>query len=484
MAPTPRKKSVRGEISIAKIPAFTQKDGAVEDADAIFEAGQSPASSLDSPDARKKKKGTPKKPKKTVRYSLDTKGEDEADDLEITTTTPAINSTVKNMARSKNRESMDASDLSSVSTAPPVTMMDEVEEARQSDNIDEEEEEEEVAALQESENTPAADNQDDDDDGGFPVDNDMDDDDDLVPPSPPQNDDDQEEDPITQDDEAAAADSVPLPDDENATSPADDFPTNEYDDDDDKEGTGFQMEDAESPDDPETPESVREQRRRKEERRKKLEKKKKDAASARSKDKKNKRKIVASMEESSEEEMAAKSKKHKPKKKKLNRFATTFSPKGVPGPRTFTNVPISEFKGDSPEEANVRRSKRAHCPPLEYWRGETYEYGANDFGDDYDGVKNMPVVVGVTKPNPTPYKKRKAPPAVPKKKAGKKKGKKGGDDDDDDKAAAAVAEEEPFDSSRIRAKYNYNDGKTAHLWDERYGETRGISKFTLYRACV
>jgi hypothetical protein len=44
-------------------------------------------------------------------------------------------------------------------------------------------------------------------------------------------------------------------------------------------------------------------------------------------------------------------------------------------------------------------------------------------------------------------------------------------------AAAAAADEEPFDSSKLRAQYHYNDGKTAHLWDERYGETRGISKF-------
>ena len=49
----------------------------------------------------------------------------------------------------------------------------------------------------------------------------------------------------------------------------------------------------------------------------------------------------------------------------------------------------------SEDTSKLRRSKRARMRPLEFWKGERVEWGPNDFPEDYDGVKNMSVPVGV-----------------------------------------------------------------------------------------
>jgi hypothetical protein len=58
-------------------------------------------------------------------------------------------------------------------------------------------------------------------------------------------------------------------------------------------------------------------------------------------------------------------------------------------------------------------------------------------------------------------------------------GKRSNHDDSDDAAPAAAARvpEEPFDSSRLRNNFPVNDGNVAHLWDERFQDSRGISTY-------
>jgi hypothetical protein len=164
--------------------------------------------------------------------------------------------------------------------------------------------------------------------------------------------------------------------------------------------------------------------------------------------------------------------KRKPKKK-FNPFKTTFSPKGMPGPRTYTTIPLSDLKEDPPEDTALRRSKRARIPPLEYWRGEKPVLSGNDFGEEFDGVKNMPVVVGIVRPDPTPYKKRKV---VPMTKQQKQKMTHRRHEVDDDDAPAMIPAEEPFDASELRKKFDINRGKAASLWDEQTERVKEISK--------
>jgi hypothetical protein len=110
--------------------------------------------------------------------------------------------------------------------------------------------------------------------------------------------------------------------------------------------------------------------------------------------------------------------------------------------------------------------------PLEFWRGERVEYGANNFGEEYDGVRNMPVPAHIIRPDPTPYKKRKPATAGEDKKKTNKKTKT-----EHEKLKGPQEEIEQFDATKLKEKFKFLDGKTAHLWDEQIGETRGISKF-------
>jgi centromere protein C len=332
-----------------------------------------------------------KKPKITVRFSL---GDEVADQFDSTTAaTIKTHHPVRKLitGNSKSRESIDTMDLSSVSTAPSVpglkTDVDEsdVEASRQSS------EETEIAAivsaaqkLTQSQkpafltSSPIAA---DAPDVGYD-DNEDEEDDDMIPPPPPDSPrhDEVEEELHTQ------------PGDESGV----DFPNTV--DDDENDGPGFDMQDDEPRDD--SPGSEQ-QHQQKQKRSKKLDVKTQEISS-----RNLKKRPIQSIHDESDSDDAVKP-KSRPKKKN-NPYSTHFSPKGMPGPRTFTEIPLSDFKPDTPTDSlNVRRSSRIRVAPLEYWRGEKPIFGGNDFGADYDGVKNMPVVIGIAKPDPTPYKKRK-----------------------------------------------------------------------------
>jgi hypothetical protein len=400
-----------------------------------------------------------KKPKVKVRFSLGDEVAETFDSRDVNTL--KAQHPVRKLITGKNRDSIDTMDLSSVSTAPSVASLKkdvdegDVEASRQNS------EEAEIASIvavahkhAKPQNpavltdSPIISHA---PDIGYD-----DDDDDLIPPPPPDSPqhDDVEEELHTQ------------PGDENEV----DFPNTVDEDDagDDNDGAGFEMneDDHDKDDEQEYKDAINELRRRKEERIEKLAEKKRSKSS-----KNDKKKTIQTDQDESDGEDVVKPKSKL--KKKVNPYSTHFSPKGVPGPRTYTQIPLSDLKADTPEDTQVRRSKRVRVAPLEYWRGEKPIFGGNDFGDEFDGVKNMPVVIGISKPDPTPYKKRKVVPAVsnPKKKSGDQR--RGYNDD----GPAMIAADEPFDSTTLRQKLPVNDGKVAHLWDERFQEARGISTF-------
>lgn len=477
----------RTGVKVTSDVAHTQ-DG-IEDPVRFFETAQSPSTSVESGKENHSSASTvvAVKPQKKIRFSLD---EDVAD------VTPTFDSQHHgpNLVRAP-RGSLNSSHLSVPTAVALVTQHGEDDEDSKVEisrnSVDEEEtgasaDMEEIVAQQKRQQSLSP--------GDFPMGDVPDDeftdnneeDDDLVPPPPPDSPDRDEDDEIAAEaDETASTKSRVSfsTDDLTKHNANDDFHTQiddyEENDDDDKEGPGFQIKEREKEcvggdEDSET-ESVQKRRHLKE--RTKLDKKKQDAASARSKNSRKKKKMTVSIHESidddSEDQTKTPATKKRKPKKKINPFASSFSPKGIPLPRSYTSIPVSDCKEDSPEDKNLRRSKRARTSPLEFWRGEKPVYGANSFSDDYDGVRNMPVVVGFTKADPTPYKKRKVPATVPKKKAGK----------NGTKEVVAYVEDEPFDTSRLRSKLKINDGKIAQLWDERYQDTRSISTYYFVDCC-
>ena len=462
----------RTGVTLPPTSAFIASDG-LENPGQLFDAAaiveESPNASVDGSIEKGNDANTAladfaaaeaKKPKVKVRFSL---GDEVADEFEPTSE-KAIKShrPTRKLITGKNRESVDTMDLSSVSTAPSVAStkkdIDErdVEASRQSS------EEMEVASIvaaaqkQAKVQKPAR-------LSASPIVAEApdisydDDDDDLIPPPPPESPrhDDFEEELHTQ------------PGDDNDI----DFPNTVDDDDNDNDGAGFEMNDKDDDNDDKDDEpdsndvTVNEQRRRKEKRMEKLAEKKRSTSV-----KKGKKKSDPTSNGDSDGDDAVKPKSKS--KKKINPYSTHFSPKGVPGPRTYTQIPLSDLKADTPDDTQVRRSKRVRLPPLEFWRGEKPIFGGNDFGDEFDGVKNMPVVVGIAKPDPTPYKKRKVVPAVSNP---KKKGVDPRRGYNDGSGPVMIAADEPFDSTALRQKLPVNDGKVAHLWDERFQEARGIS---------
>jgi hypothetical protein len=240
-----------------------------------------------------------------------------------------------------------------------------------------------------------------------------------------------------------------------------------YDDHDDgDEGPGFNM-----VHDPETPLTVREDRVEKEmekirEERKKLNKK--NSAGFESDDNNDD-------EEEEEESKSILVKRSKKQRKKKNR-TVVFSPQGIPiANRDYETVPIGALVEGSPDESGPRRSRRAKVQPLQYWRGEKMQFGAhNEHGYIGKAFGDMPVVTGIQKALPTPYKKRKQP----KNKPGPNKGSRKHDPSD---TRGSVAEEE-FNSKKLRRKYKFHDGEEAYLWDDITDDTADQSKL-LRPAC-
>jgi hypothetical protein len=194
--------------------------------------------------------------------------------------------------------------------------------------------------------------------------------------------------------------------------------------------------------DPETPESVREERIRNEE--EKISKGRKKKAS-----KKSKVDLNHSAQDSVTPEITEK--KQRKKKVKINAPGGSGYPAG---PREYSNLSIYDYVGDDANRKDVRRSKRARTQPLQYWKNERFLYGANkETGILGEAMGNMPVPTKIVVANETPYKVRKI-------KSGNKakpKAKKPKTDDID---------ETPFNAGTIKRKYAYLDGEDAFVWND------------------
>jgi hypothetical protein len=159
------------------------------------------------------------------------------------------------------------------------------------------------------------------------------------------------------------------------------------------------------------------------------------------------------------------------KKQKKDTKMSAFASKGIQtGPRKFQVVPVTNIKDVSVlHDGNVRRSQRAQIRPLEFWKNERYVYGPNEFDpkDGYIGVLSMPVPIGVSIAQPTPYKKRKHTAPKASSGGGAKKSKQ---------TVAASPEKESFDSIKLRKKFEYFDGDQARAWDDNVDESMEMSK--------
>lgn len=223
--------------------------------------------------------------------------------------------------------------------------------------------------------------------------------------------------------------------------------------DDDKEGEGFNM-----VHDPETPESVREERIQREEQ---------EMAQNRKK-KRGKKREPSLGDDNSESKTRVKPAKSKKNKKKV----TINSPRGYPsGPRGYSVVPVDDLV-ETNETEGLRRSNRARTEPLEYWRNERFVYGANeeDREQGEEVMGNMPVVRSVLKACDTPYKKRKMPQTSHKNaKATNKKSRTGRSDEDDEETA--------FDARKLKKKYDFIEGENAMVWNDAADDAVDESKY-------
>mmetsp|Transcript_1695 Transcript_1695/g.3644 ORF Transcript_1695/g.3644 Transcript_1695/m.3644 type:complete len:755 (+) Transcript_1695:289-2553(+) len=231
-----------------------------------------------------------------------------------------------------------------------------------------------------------------------------------------------------------------------AAATSDSSSNSDSDDDSDKEGNGYNM-----VHDPETPASVRKQRAKEEK-----------AALRRNKKKKRKGSDSSSDDSSNDDDESTlqtpvRTKQSKKKKKKRH---VAFSPKGMPiANRSYQRKPLDAFAVDFSDDEydGVRRSRRAKCKPLQFWRNERLEYGAhNETGVLGQVMGDMPVVVNIIKAEETPYKKRKAAKQKKKDDAKKKNQQKQGSGE----------EVKPYNLSKLKKKYKVVDGEVANLWDE------------------
>jgi hypothetical protein len=256
----------------------------------------------------------------------------------------------------------------------------------------------------------------------------LDEEDDLIPPPPP--------------DEPPESDIVNPPDEATprVESEEEEDQRNGFSDDDDKEGSGFQLSGtpgAPSESDEEEQERVLEKKRR-----------------------------VKETLESRRREVVKESRTHNrkeasqmPKASRLKKKARFVSPQGVQsGDREFSEIPLAAYK-HSPDDKYLRRSSRAKCKPLAYWKNERIIYGPND-NPDVMGL--MPVPVSILQAEATPYKKIRRTVKIA------KRDKRGSDSDSDDS-------DPPFDSTKLRKKYDFNDGEIAHVWDSSLDDSRDLS---------
>lgn len=170
--------------------------------------------------------------------------------------------------------------------------------------------------------------------------------------------------------------------------------------------------------------------------------------------------------EKARKEKKKKSKRGRPRKKKVN-----FSQGYQTGPREYRTIPAEEFEGeDGP--AGVRRSKRRKFEPLQFWKNEKIVYEANrDDDDDAEIFGDMPMVTGIQKAEPTPYKKRSITRRVESDDESAATGKKSRK-----KSSSVSQEDAPFDCSKLRKKVNIIDGDKGFVWNEHSSSAEEMSK--------
>ena len=176
--------------------------------------------------------------------------------------------------------------------------------------------------------------------------------------------------------------------------------------------------------------------------------------------KKRKKTTVVETSDEEEEVQVKPQKKKKTKKKTTNRYATVFEPRGIPLPREYETVPVDTLRQEEEVREDgkpCRRSKRARCSPLAFWKNEKMQYGPSDMDANSD-VAKMPIPKAIIKAKATPYKPRIVQHR-PVTASTKKKGKA---------VAIPVEEARPakFDSRKLRKKYQYQDDEQIEVWDE------------------
>lgn len=442
MAAGKRQKNLRGKRTGIQIPESNGED----DMDRMFEGVSSPPAANDGNDGTgsveylvTEERSTRKK--KKLRFSLDTEASSRDADGDRTDVTRLVSGLQR-----AGRQSLSPSELSKVSTAPPSF-------DRSTLAHFDEEDEEIGRALQEQrgdddEFSPLLKAKIGEDILELPITQEDMDGDDMVPPAPDDNTDTEEENPDffspkTPSRSVAPAEQTPG---EVLTATAN---LEDTDDEDDKEGDGFQL----SENNHQTPEPSTQSSS--ESSRKEVKQKKKN---------KNGK---AAPEESSVREGFKPLKK--PKKKLKN---STFSPKGTQsGPLTYKHiVPVTDPKDEA--ATGLRRSQRMRIAPLAFWKNEGADYVPNDFDDELiDGLETMPVVKAFRVAEKTPYKKRNAP--VSHHQDQQKKSKKSVS------SKASKAEETEFDTSKLKKKYKYNEKDTAFVWDDCYERAEELGKMIL-----
>lgn len=424
-------------------------------------------------------KKQPERPKRRVRepraVRMSLRGTNNDDNEEENQDKEKAKAYPTKLAKAKSRQPHLAlgspSELSHVSTAPPTPrepqdslmgMTTPSPQQLQDEFITQPEEEEEEgvfpqAASAESAEKPLLMTTTSPAEASFPVadteEQDDDDDDDLGPPALP--DDDDDDDRIDEEEEAHKEPPGKTPQRQSLVGdeqkPAAKSSLSDTDSEDDNDNDGYNM-----VHDPETPKSVRDRRAKKEKAR--LEEKKK----------KSRRKSTGesdSEQDDDDEDQTPRQQKTKRRKKRAN---VIFSPQGIPtANRDYETVPVGDLVEESSGDG-LRRSRRAKCQPLAYWKNERSEYGAHDeTGILGEAMGDMPVVKHIVKALPTPYRKRK--PTNTKRQTKQKRAVAAGHASDE--------EEELFDTSRLRRKYKVIDGENAHLWDDVGDDSADLSKY-------
>lgn len=413
----------------------------MEDLDDFFGAAVAP----DKEDSQKKSSALNVKGKKSIRFSLDTTAAASDGAASDGATLPET-AGVRKLIANGGRGSMSPSEISRVSTAPPSgeKSIELARHGKQTDDTDG------VLLGSPLRFSPPIAGDDDDDDEPFATQDD--DDDDMVPPPPPPDSPEPEE-----QEEPAASEPVEFP-------MADD-------DDDDEEGAGYDMARAESP---EASEKAS-QKSKKSKKRKANDSDAENAPPAKSRKKETKKRKKAPVTSSEDEDETAVT--PAPRRKKGKDKPPIFTPKGIQaGPREFSRIQVSDLK-ETPE-AGLRRSKRMHIKPLEFWKGESIEYGPNEEfdSDKYDSLRNMPVPKAIRRAENTPYKPRKVAPHIAKQKTNSKKAIKA--------AKEELDIEVPFDSSKLPKNYIYTTKEDIYQWEEINERCENMRKSAYRRTCM